>query len=87
MSLKDKHLEGIMDHIRTMRRWAVENHVGPWVVRQGLITAIAFDTDAAYRHGVTRAELDRFDALATDEAAACLQRIKAKLDESGGSAA
>jgi len=64
----------VLKRIRDLRRWAALEHVDPWAVRQGLIIALALDTEAARRRGISREDLEAFDREAQQDASEWVRR-------------
>lgn len=53
-----------LEMLRDFRKWAHENHVNPYVVRQALVWALEIDRRVAIETGVPEADLEVWDSEA-----------------------
>jgi len=62
MSVVDeKQLLSVLERIRDLRRWVLDNQIDPWAMRQGLVIALALDTKSALARGIKALALADFD--------------------------
>lgn len=60
-----QQLNSLLEKMKEMRKWAIENNVDPFVFRQALITALTLDTFVALKSGVPLEKLMAFDRKVT----------------------
>ncbi len=63
-----------MKMLKDFRKWAYENNVDPWVIREVLVFAFEFDNLAALEMGIPQEKLDEFDAVVKLQAKAIASR-------------
>ena len=64
--VKEDDFKLVMEQVKAFRLALAKTD--PWAVRQGLLLAVEFDTEAALRRGITQDQLDLFDGLAIGQA-------------------
>lgn len=62
-----KDFRGALLKLKQAREWCIKRKINAWATRQALLTVLALDTEAALSVGVTRQQLDDFDAMADAE--------------------
>jgi len=65
--VREGDLINMMRRMRDLRRWAHEHQMDPWAVRQALVIALALDTAAALKYGVSSENLEAFDREIRDD--------------------
>ena len=77
--VNEKHLLKALKYLRDLRVWGVRRNIGPWAIRQALITVLAMDTEAALERGVEPETLFKFDELAEEKAVEFIESIPEEL--------
>jgi hypothetical protein len=61
--VREEDLKWALGRLRDLRAHAIRRGIDPWAIRQALLIAIEFDTQAALERGISLEELYTFDQI------------------------